>query len=131
MIAHLKGARRGPAAKAPAKAKAKTKGRAKAVPPKATVGKPAKIPKEPSPREPKSVHVERSVSHVLARTGLPWFPKSKASPYKTEGGIEHAKKLAWKLLNEVCPGATIFLVSSHIYEICQAPRKKIRNIIFA
>ena len=107
MIAYLKGARGGPAAKAPAKAKAKTKGKAKAKGkakvPKATVGKPAKIPKGTEPKKPKSVHVERSVSHVLARTGLPWFPKSKAFPYKNVAGIEHAKKLAWKWLKEVCP----------------------------
>ena len=119
MIAHLQGARRAPAAKEPAKAKAKTKGnaktkgkaktkgnahaKAKVVPPKATVGKPAKIPKGTDRRKQKSVHVERSVSHVLARTGLSWCPKSKAFPYKTVAGIEHAKKLAWKWLNEVCP----------------------------
>ena len=119
MIAHLQGARRAPAAKEPAKAKAKTKGnaktkgkaktkgnahaKAKVVPPKATVGKPAKIPKGIDRQKPKSVHVERSVSQVLARTGLSWYPKSKAFPYKTVAGIEHAKKLAWKLLNEVCP----------------------------
>ena len=109
MIAHLQGARQGQRPQGAPKAKTQTKGKAGAKVCKTTKKEKtqakAKVckPTQKGCDKPKSVHVERSVSHVLARTGKSCYPKSKAFPYKTPAGIAHAKKLAWKWLREVCP----------------------------
>ena len=76
-----------------------------------TVKKPAAPKKTPAPKKvtatktkgkpkPRSINVERSVSHVLARTGLAkgMGPGSKSFPYTSEAGIAKAKKLAEKWL---------------------------------
>ncbi len=65
-----KAAPKGPKAKAKAKAKAK------------------------GTHHKRSIAVESSVSHVLARTGLDKSPKSKGFPYKGPAGIKRAKVLA-------------------------------------
>ena len=69
----------------------KTKGKAK------LAGK----PKGTRSSKGRSIHVEASVKHVLARTGLDTYPKSKAFPYKTPAGIPAAKKLATKWLTSM------------------------------
>ena len=101
MIDELKQARGEPrvtkkVALAKAKAKAKTKAKAKA--------KCAKAKSKNGGRcKTRSVHVEWSVSHVLARTGRDSHPKSKSFPFQNVAGVEAAKKLAWKWLQEVGP----------------------------
>ena len=49
----------------------------------------------------RSIHVEASVNHVLARTGLDTYPKSTIFPFKTPAGITAAKQLATKWLKSV------------------------------
>ena len=73
-----------------------------AIPPaiKATA-KPKGKPKATGSNKGRSIHVEASVKHVLARTGLDTFPKSKSFPYKTLAGIPTAKKLAAKWLKSM------------------------------
>ena len=70
-------------------------------PVKKATAKPKKKPKATGSNKGRSIHVEASVNHVLARTGLDTFPKSKSFPYKTPAGIPAAKKLAEKWLTKM------------------------------
>ena len=66
--------------------------------------KAAGILKKPSgvtSSKPMSVHVEASVSHVLARTGKETFPRSKSFPYKQSKEIPKAKAAAWEWLKSM------------------------------
>ena len=65
---------------------------------KPAVKKKAKTAASKKAEKPKSVHVERSAMHVLARTSLPKSPKTKSFPFKTEAGIAAAKKKAWQCM---------------------------------
>ena len=44
--------------------------------------------------KPRSVHVEMSRKHVLARTGLTTYPRSKCFPFKSVSGMDAAKRKA-------------------------------------
>ena len=83
------------AAKPKAKAAAKTIAKKSAAKPKAKAA--AKTISKTKKPKPESVHIDASVSHVLARTGLTTYPKSKAFPYSAPAGIRaaRAKAKAW------------------------------------
>ena len=57
--------------------------------------------KKAKAQRPKSVHVEWSQKHVLARTGLEKKPKTKAFQFESEAGILAAKKKALQWLKEM------------------------------
>ena len=107
MIEKMKEARGlGPKARQPKKKGARGATSAKAK--RAVKGKPgAKIktniagPQKRKATKPRSVHVEASVSHVLARNGKNTKPSSKAFPYTCAKEIPKAKAAAEKWLKKM------------------------------
>ena len=51
--------------------------------------------------KPRSIHVERSIKSVLARTGLPTYPRSKSFSYASTAGLTKARADAKKWLDSM------------------------------
>ena len=100
MVAAMAGHRHPKKTAAPKKTAEPKKGKKTAAPKKAPAPKKVTATNTKGRPKPRSINVERSVSHVLARTGLPkgMGPGSKCFPYTSEAGIAKAKKLAEKWL---------------------------------
>ena len=63
--------------------------------------RPAAAGAAPAADRPRSVHVEASISSVLARTGFQTKPKSMSFPYKGAAGLRKAKVAAERWLQSM------------------------------